>query len=129
MVRRQRDHQVQAFPPQRPDEPLAEGIGLGTLRWCFKDSQAQVTDMLVKLRGENAVPIMQEETVGVIRGDGFAQLLQCPLRRGMCCHIGMEDAARGMFHDDKYIEEAKGGRDHDTEVARDDRLGMIAHKC
>jgi hypothetical protein len=75
MVCCQRDHKVQAFPPQRADEPFAEGIGLGTLRWCFEDAQAQATDMLVKLRGENAVPIMQEETVGVIRWDGFAQLL------------------------------------------------------
>ena len=75
MVCRQRDHKVQVFPPQCADEPLAEGIGLGTLRWCFEDSQAQATDMLVKLRGENAVPIMQKETVGVIRWDGFAQLL------------------------------------------------------
>src|SRR5437763_305574 len=77
-VCRQRDHTVQAFPPQCADEPLAEGIGLGTLRWRFEGAQAQVTDMLVKLRRENAVPIMQEETVGVICWDGFAQLLQCP---------------------------------------------------
>jgi hypothetical protein len=32
----------------------------------------------VELRRENAIPIMQEETVGVIRWDGCAQLLQCP---------------------------------------------------
>jgi hypothetical protein len=72
MVCRQRDHKVQTFPPQRADEPLAEGISLGALRWRFEDSQAQVTDMLVKLRGENAVPVMQKETVGVIRWEGFA---------------------------------------------------------
>jgi hypothetical protein len=66
MACRQWDHKVQAFPPQRADESFAEGIGLGTLRWCFEDSQAQTTDMLVKLRGENAVPIMQEETVASI---------------------------------------------------------------
>jgi len=87
MVRRQRDHKVQAFPPQRADEPLAEGMGLGTLRWCFEDSQAQATDMVVKLRGDNAVPIMQEETVSVIRWDGFTQLLQCPWGSGMGRHM------------------------------------------
>ena len=46
----------------------------------------------------------------------------------MCRHMAMEYAARGMFHHDKDVEQAKGGRDHDTEVARDDRLGMIADK-
>jgi hypothetical protein len=128
MVCRQRDYKVQAFPPQRTDEPLAEGIGLGALWWRFEDSQAQVSNMLVKLRGENAVPIMQEETVSVISWDGFAQLLQYPLGSGMCRHMTVEYAARRMFHHDKDVEQAKGGRDYDTEVTCDDRLGMIAHK-
>ena len=50
---------IQAFPPQRADEPLAERIGLGALRWSFEDAQAQVTDMLVKLQGENAVAVVR----------------------------------------------------------------------
>jgi hypothetical protein len=128
MVRGQWNHKVHTFPPQRADEPLAEGIGPGTLRWRFEDAQAQVTDMLVKLRGENAVPIMKEETVAMMRRDGFAQLLERPWGRGMCRHIAVEYAARGMFHQDKDVEHAKGGRDHDTEVTRDDRLRMITYK-
>ena len=40
----------------------------------------------------------------------------------------VEYAARGMFHHDKHVEQAKGGRDHHTEVTRDDRLGMMADK-
>jgi hypothetical protein len=42
--------------------------------------------------------------------------------------IGMQHPARGVFHDDKDIEEPRGRRDHDAEVARDDRLGLIADK-
>jgi hypothetical protein len=33
-----------------------------------------------------------------------------------------------MFHHHEDIQEAKRGRDHDAEVARDDGLGMIADK-
>ena len=38
--------------------------------------------------------------------------------------VGMQDAARSMFHDDKHLEEAKGYRDHHTEITRHDRPGM-----
>jgi hypothetical protein len=78
MVYSQWNHKVQTFPPQRADEPLAEGIGLRALRWRFEDSQAQVTNTLVKLRGENAVPVVQEKTVAMMRRDRFAQLLERP---------------------------------------------------
>jgi len=44
-------------------------------------------------------------------------------------HIDVEDAPRRVFHEHKDVKEAKGRRDYHTEVARDDRLGMIAHKC
>src|SRR5262249_52319488 len=33
-----------------------------------------------------------------------------------------------MFHDDEHVEEAKGRRDHDTEITRHDRLGMVPYK-
>ena len=64
----------------------------------------------------------------MVRWDRFAQLLQRPWGRGMRRHIDMQDPAGGVFHDHKDVEEAKGRRDHHAEVARDDRLGMIAHK-
>ena len=41
-------------------------------------------------------------------------------------HIGMENTARGVFHHDQDIEQAKSGGDHDTAITGDDRLGMVA---
>ena len=128
MVFSQGNQKVQAFPPQRADEPLAERIGLRTLRRRFEHPESQVAYALVELLREDAVAVMDEEAVGMVRWNRFAQLLQRPRGRGMRRHIGMEDAAGGMFHDHKHVEEAKGRRDHDTEVTRHDRLGMIAHK-
>jgi hypothetical protein len=46
----------------------------------------------------------------------------------MCGYIDVEDSTCRVFHNDKDIELVKGRRDHDTEVTRDDRLGMVAHK-
>ena len=128
MVFGQWNHKVQAFLPQRADEPLAEGICLGALRRRFQDPQSQVTYALIKLLGENAVAVMEQETVGMVSGNCFAQLLQGPRRCRMRRDIGMHDAARGMVHDDEYVEEAKGCCDHHAEITGHDGLGMIAHK-
>src|SRR5262244_3700823 len=42
--------------------------------------------------------------------------------------IGMQDAARGMCHDDEHGEEAKGGGDHHTAITGHNGLSMITHK-
>ena len=65
----------------------------------------------------------------MIRGNCFAQLLQGPLCRGMRCDVDMEQSAAGVFDDNKHIEDTEGCRDRNTEVARHNCLGMVAHKC
>ena len=49
MVCRQRDNEVQAFAPQRAQEPFAKGIRLGSPYRGFEHSQPQMTYTLVKL--------------------------------------------------------------------------------
>ena len=34
----ERDHEVQALPPQRAQEPLTQGIRLGTVHWGLEDT-------------------------------------------------------------------------------------------
>ena len=127
MVCRQRDNAVQACAPQRADESLTECIGLGALGRRFEDPESKMVYVLVELLGENAVAVMQQEAVAMGSGDGFAQLLERPLGCGMGRHIAVQNAARGMLHHDKHVEQTKGGCDHQAKVTRDDRLGMIAH--
>ena len=45
----QRNHEVQAFAPQRAQEPFAKGIRLGSPHRGFEHSQPQMTYTLVKL--------------------------------------------------------------------------------
>ena len=40
-------------------------------------------------------------------------------------HVLVENSPRCQFHDYEYVKGAERGRDHDEEVARHDRLGMI----
>ena len=128
MVCRQRDNEIQAFAPQRADESLTECIGLGTLGRRFEDPESKVLYAAVKWRREDAIAIMEEKAIGMIRWDGFAQLLQGPGGGGMRGHIDVQNPACGMFYEHNHVEQAKGGSDHHTEVTRDDGLGMIAHK-
>jgi len=128
MVFRQGDDKVETFSPQRANEPFAEGIGLRSPHRRLEHPQPQVADALVKLLREDAIAVMDQEAVGMVSGNRFAQLLQGPRRCWMRRDIGMQDAARSMFHDDEHVEEAKGGCDHYAEVTGHDRLGMIAHK-
>jgi hypothetical protein len=83
---------------------------------------------LVERLGKDAVSIVDEEAIRVVRRYRFAQLLERPRRRGMCSCIDMQDPVGRVFHDDKHVKQAKGGRDYHTEVTRDDRLSMIADK-
>src|SRR5215831_1952314 len=121
-------HEVYTLSPQRAEKPLADGIRLRTGRWRFQHPEPEVVGALVELRGENAVPIMQQKAIGVVSRDRFTQLLQRPRRRRVRRDIGVQHAAGRMFHHDKHIKEAKGGRDDHAEVTRDDRLSMIADK-
>jgi len=56
--------------------------------------------------GKDAVPIVEDEPVGCLRGDDHARLLDRPLRRGMLGDIPVEDTTRADLEDDEHI----GGR-------------------
>ena len=128
MVCRQRDNEVQACAPQRADESLTECIGLGALGRRFEDPESKVLYAAVELRREDAIAIMEEKAIVMIRWDCFAQLLQGPGGGGMRGHIDVQNPACCMFHEHKHVEETTGRRDHHTEITGHDRLGMIAHK-
>src|SRR5262245_20988515 len=83
---------------------------------------------LVQSPGENAVSIMEQEAVCVICRNRFAKLLEGPLRRGMRRDTDVQQSAAAVFDNDKNVEETKGRCDHDAEVARHNRLRMIAYK-
>ena len=61
--------------------------------------------------------------------DCLTQLVQRPARRGVRGDIAMQDTTGRVFHNDKNIEQAKGGRHHHTEITRHNGLSMVAYKC
>ena len=61
----QRDHEVQALPPQRAQQPLADGIRLGDSQRGFEQPQPQVAHRLIERRREGAIAIMEQEAVAM----------------------------------------------------------------
>jgi hypothetical protein len=75
MALRQWDHEVKAFPAERADDTLTEAVGLRTSWRCPEYSQSQVSNRFIELRRKNAIAIVDEKPVAVIRWDGFSKLL------------------------------------------------------
>ena len=71
---------------------------------------------------------MDEETIFMIRRDGFAQLLSCPSGRGMGSDITMHDPPGMMLDDDKDVDQPECCGDDDTEISGQDGRGMIVKK-
>ena len=61
--------------------------------------------------GEDTVAVMDEEAIGMVRGKGFTQLLQRPLRRGRRGHIDVQQSAARVLDNHEHIEETKSRRD------------------
>ena len=94
----QRNHTIEAFSSQRAQQPFTERVGLRTLGRGFHDPEPEVLYAAIELRREDAIAIMDEEAVAMVRWDRFAQLLQCPGGSGMRSHINMQHqyAASGV---------------------------------
>ena len=61
-------HEIQALSRYGTDQSLAQGIRLWTLVRRLQHFEPQVCDGFVEVRGENAVPIVDEESINVVRG-------------------------------------------------------------
>jgi hypothetical protein len=124
----QRNHQVQALPPQCAQEPLTKAIGFGTPHGYFQHPEPEVAHALVEVVREDAVAVMDEELVPMVSRHRFAELLYGPLGCGMHRHMAMQNPTRGVLHQHEDIEETKGRRDHRANIAGDDGFGVVVDK-
>ena len=80
-------------------------------------SHAHVRDLLVQFLRENAVPVVNEESVRMPARKRLPELLRGPFRRRVGGHVVMEDSAGAWIHDDEHIQRWERGGDHHEEVA------------
>ena len=117
---------VQAFAAQTSAEPLANRVRLRRPHRRAQNPHAHIGHRLVEFLREDAVPVVEHESVAMIVPECLAELLQGPVRGGMGGHIGVEDSPRANLYDHEHVQSAERDRDHGEEVAGHDCLGVIA---
>ena len=72
---------------------------------------------------------MDEESIRRLAGECFPKLLQRPFRRWVGRRIAVQNATRAKLEGHKHMKQPEPGRHGDHEITRDDRIGVVAHKC
>jgi hypothetical protein len=83
--------------------------------------------LLVQILGEDAVPIVDQVSIGMIAWQRLPKLLQGPLRRRVGGDVVMKDSPGAQFHDDEHIHGAEAGRDDHEEITCHDCFGLCPH--
>src|SRR5215831_10152185 len=88
-----RDQEVEALAAQASAQPFTNRVGPGRPNGSSKNSHSQARHFLIQPLGEDGVPVVNHETIGMIARKRFAELLQGPFRIWMSGHVVVEDSA------------------------------------
>jgi hypothetical protein len=67
MVLVQRNHPIEALPPEGPDESFAQRVRLRAPHGCCDDLKAEVRERLIESGGEDGVVVVEDKPVGMVR--------------------------------------------------------------
>jgi hypothetical protein len=122
------DQPVQTLPTHRADQSFAKRVGLRRPRRGLEHMPPLRRDRPVDRCGKDAIPIVEDEPVGRLRGHDRPKLLNRPRSRGILGDVPMEDPTRTNLEDDEHIDDAKAAGDYGEEVTGHDRMRVIPHK-
>jgi hypothetical protein len=107
----QRDQPVQARAPHASDQSFTVGIRLRRLHGGSSNFQPEGPQLVINFRGKDRIPIMNQESVGVIARDGFSKLLQGPGCGRMGREIAVQNAATSHLHHHEHVQHSETSRD------------------
>ncbi len=87
------DQEIQAFSPNRADQPFAERVGLGRSDWRLQNTNAKTLECRVQVRGEDSIAVVDDESVLMIERHEFAELLGGPLCCWVLSDVAVQDPA------------------------------------
>jgi hypothetical protein len=122
------DHKIQTFPPDRSNQSLTKRIGLRCSNRRLQHLLSKGIDSNIEFCGERRVSIMDEKTVVMIAGYGFAQLLNRPVGRWVWRRVAVKDAAGADLHHNEYVNNTEADSNRDHEIARQQSPGVVADK-
>ena len=119
---------IEALFADSPDDSFANRVGRWTLRRGFHYFDPEPHNGFVEVLGKNAIAIMQQVFVPLLRSNRLTQLLQRPSRSRVRGDIAMNQASTVMHDDHEYIQLSKGDGDGEEKVTGNDPLGVQAKK-
>ena len=96
----QQDQPIQTLATHAADHPLAKCIRLGRLWWGLQNPQSEaMCQLLIEVRRENRVPIMDDKRVRRLARECFPKLLQSPFSGWMKGRFEMQNPEAADFYD------------------------------
>src|SRR5215475_4927681 len=121
----ERKQEVETFATKAAAESFAHRVRLWGPHWRPQNPYTQIGKTLVDIRREDAVAIVDDETIRMIARQRFPELLQRPFRRRMGSDVVVENLAGSDLHDNEDVEGTECGGDHHEEVASHHYLGVV----
>ena len=87
MVLAERYHPIEKLPSQCSHQSLTDRIRLGRPIRRLQNAQSQVPNGLIQCLGEDAVAIVDQESILVLRWERFPKLLEGPFGSRMRGHV------------------------------------------
>src|SRR5215471_16860884 len=78
-----RDQEVDALAAQASAEPFTDRVGPGRPNGSSNNPHSEARQFLIQALGEDGVPVVDHETIGMIARKCLAELLQGPFRSWM----------------------------------------------
>jgi len=89
----ERNDPIETLPPGRPNEAFTVRVRLRGAHRRLQHLQRHRPESVVHGGCENAVAIVDDESIGTVKGQAVATLLDGPARRGMRGDIPLHDPA------------------------------------
>ena len=105
-----RNQKIETLSTNCSNQPLTERIRLGSSDRRLQRAYAKAVQRLIESQRKNAVPVVNDESVWMIEGQEFPELLYRPLGGRMFGHIAMQNSARTDFHRSKHVQDPERRR-------------------
>src|SRR4030095_8861188 len=123
------EHQIQTLGSGRLDPSLGDGVGARRSEWSPDLRDAEIAQPAIEHLPVAAVAVVNEKAWWfTIPTAAFDDLLCHPFRRGMACHLDMQDLAVGMTDRKENKEALEPDRPSAEEIASPDIPGVRLEK-
>jgi hypothetical protein len=120
---------VEQIPPAASDLTLGNSILPRVAERRFNCGQADIYESRTNGLTEVAVPVMNQKSLRVIKGECLAQLLRDPQSSRVIGDVAAEDTLTIMRDDEETVQDMEGERWDSEEIHCSYGLTMILEEC